>query len=92
MLHIMSDAEIDPSVRQELSAIRRELSDIRQIISMGFEQLTSSKNKHADAILEALGRLRDVEEQLAPTFHKVFPRQQEFISEVDALLRKPRRR
>lgn len=92
MLITMSDAEIDPNVRQELSAIRRELSDIRQIISMGFEQLTSSKNKHANAILEALGRLRDVEEQLAPTLHKVFPRQQEFISEVDALLRKPHRR
>jgi hypothetical protein len=57
MLHIMSDAEIAPNVREELSAIRRELSDIRQIISMGFEQLTSSKNKHADAILEALGNL-----------------------------------
>jgi dsDNA-specific endonuclease/ATPase MutS2 len=88
----MSDTKIDQTVRQELSSIRRELSDIREIISNGFEQLTSSKNKHGDAILEALVRLRDVEEQLAPTFHKVFPKQREFISEVDALLRKPHSR
>jgi hypothetical protein len=87
----MSDADLDPNVRQELSAIRRELGDIREIISMGFESLRASKNKHADAILEALTRLRQVEEQLAPTFHKVFPKQQEFISEVNALLRKPRK-
>lgn len=86
------------SIEQRLAALeegRREivgqLSDIREIISLGFDDLFEYNRNRADAIRAVCDRLDKVEEHLTPTFHTVFPRQREFLSEVDAVLRPGKR-
>ena len=78
------------AIEAEVKTIHSQLADIREIISSGYDVLFDSNHRRAEITEAIIDRLERVEEKLTPTFLKVFPRHNEFLGEIDNVLR-PRR-
>jgi hypothetical protein len=76
------------ALESRYGAIERELDDIRAVISSGFDVLFTGNSNKTDAIRAICDRLDAIEEQVTPAFFKVFPRQREFLEEIDTVLRR----
>ena len=68
--------------------IERQLDDIRTIITSGLDVLFTGNTNKADALRAIFDRLDRIDEQLTPAFFRVFPRQREFLDEIDSVLRR----
>lgn len=81
-LHALEDA---------VRVIRSELTNIREIFSQGYTVLSDANDNRSRAIQIMARHIEQIEERLEPAFNKLFPQQEEFLRETEAVFDKNRK-
>lgn len=94
----MSSPETNNNLEQRLLAledavrvIRSEMKDIREIFSQGYTVLSDANDNRSRAIQIMARHIEQIEERLEPAFNKLFPQQEEFLRETEAVFDKSRK-
>ena len=74
------------ALAREMRRVHAQIADLRKLIADNRAAASASEKQRAGEIAAITDRLDELEETLMPTFFRVFPRQGEFLDEVDRVL------
>ena len=74
------------AIEAQLKDLQEQISGIQRVVADADDFLYSANRSRASEIAYLRSRIDKLQECVEPTFHTVFPRQSEFIEEVDRVI------
>ena len=73
-------------LERRVADIEAQVNDIRKIAAAGHEAQNAANEQTRRSLSAMANQLDELQEHVYPTFFRVFPKQGEFLDEVDRLL------